>query len=181
MATIQYLKDENGNIRLPVTHESAVRDSNGVTLTAKLSQKQDTLVSGSNIKTLNSTSILGEGNIDIQGGLILEDLPTANSANGVKSGGVYTALSGKQESLVSGTNIKTINNESILGSGNISVAVDVPENCETTDNKVTSLSEQSTNTQYPTAKAVYDYVEGLEDIIGDIDTVLDNITDEDDE
>lgn len=32
-----------------------------------------------------------------------------------------TALSGKQETLVSGTNIKTINNESILGSGNITI------------------------------------------------------------
>lgn len=30
--------------------------------------KQDTLVSGTNIKTINHTSILGSGNIDIQGG-----------------------------------------------------------------------------------------------------------------
>lgn len=34
---------------------------------------------------------------------------------------VDTALSGKQTTLVSGTNIKTINNESILGSGNIDI------------------------------------------------------------
>lgn len=34
---------------------------------------------------------------------------------------LVTALQGKQNTLVSGTNIKTINNESILGSGNISV------------------------------------------------------------
>ena len=32
-----------------------------------------------------------------------------------------TALAGKQDTLVSGTNIKTINNESILGSGNITI------------------------------------------------------------
>ena len=30
--------------------------------------KQDTLVSGTNIKTINNQSILGSGNIDIQGG-----------------------------------------------------------------------------------------------------------------
>ena len=30
--------------------------------------KQDTLVSGTNIKTINNASILGSGNIDIQGG-----------------------------------------------------------------------------------------------------------------
>ena len=33
-----------------------------------LSAKQDTLVSGTNIKTINNTSLLGSGNIDIQGG-----------------------------------------------------------------------------------------------------------------
>ena len=35
---------------------------------------------------------------------------------------IKTALSGKQATLVSGTNIKTINNESLLGSGNIDVS-----------------------------------------------------------
>ena len=33
-----------------------------------IDDKQDTLVSGTNIKTINNTSILGSGNIDIQGG-----------------------------------------------------------------------------------------------------------------
>lgn len=35
---------------------------------------------------------------------------------------VTSAISGKQDTLVSGTNIKTVNNESLLGSGNISIA-----------------------------------------------------------
>lgn len=34
---------------------------------------------------------------------------------------LYNALNGKQENLVSGTNIKTVNNQSILGSGNLVV------------------------------------------------------------
>lgn len=33
-----------------------------------IDDKQDTLVSGTNIKTINNTSLLGSGNIDIQGG-----------------------------------------------------------------------------------------------------------------
>ena len=37
-------------------------------ITAATSTKQDTLVSGTNIKTINNTSLLGSGNIDIQGG-----------------------------------------------------------------------------------------------------------------
>ena len=37
-------------------------------ITSAVSTKQDTLVSGTNIKTINNTSLLGSGNIDIQGG-----------------------------------------------------------------------------------------------------------------
>jgi hypothetical protein len=55
------------------------------------STKQATLVSGTNIKTINSTSLLGSGDIAVQA------------------------------TLVSGTNIKTINSTSLLGSGNITV------------------------------------------------------------
>lgn len=51
--------------------------------------------------------------------LTYDSEPTANSNNPVRSGGIKTALDGKQEQLVSGTNIKTINSSSILGSGNI--------------------------------------------------------------
>ena len=39
------------------------------------------------------------------------------------------------------------------GGGNI----EIPENVETTDNKVTTIDENSTDTQYPSAKAVYDF------------------------
>jgi len=58
-----------------------------------LNAKQATLVSGTNIKTINSTSLLGSGNVAVQ--------PT----------------------LVSGTNIKTINGTSVLGSGDIVTSV----------------------------------------------------------
>lgn len=54
-----------------------------------LNAKQNTLVSGTSIKTINSTSLLGSGDVAVQ--------PT----------------------LVSGTNIKTIEGQSLLGSGNI--------------------------------------------------------------
>lgn len=40
------------------------------------------------------------------------------------------ALGGKQATLVSGTNIKTINNQSLLGSGNLSVGVTATYNAE---------------------------------------------------
>jgi hypothetical protein len=61
-------------------------------LQTALNAKQATLVSGTNIKTVNSTSLLGSGDVAVQ--------PT----------------------LVSGTNIKTINSTSLLGSGDIAIS-----------------------------------------------------------
>lgn len=152
--------------------------------------KQDNLVSGSNIKTINNISLLGSGNLNIGGvnyiagnGIeIIEDtinntitsyndltdLPTiptktselindnnfinGNTLSEVAYSGDYndlinlpeipqntselvndsgfidnteltTALNTKQDTLVSGTNIKTINNNSLLGSGNIDLPI----------------------------------------------------------
>jgi hypothetical protein len=51
------------------------------------------------------------------------NLPTASAANrGALSTADWTTFNGKQDALVSGTNIKTINSTSILGSGNITIA-----------------------------------------------------------
>ena len=117
----------------------------------QLSGKQDKLTSGTNIKTINNQSILGSGNIDIQGGgsesVAWGDITGKPDFKAVATSGSYDdltnkpaiptktsdltndsgfvndyQLSGKQDKLVSGTNIKTINNESILGSGNIATA-----------------------------------------------------------
>ena len=67
-SSIRYIDDQDGNHVFPVTHERAVRDSDGVTLETKLGQKQATLISGTNIKTVKGTSLLGPGNIDVQDG-----------------------------------------------------------------------------------------------------------------
>lgn len=47
---------------------SAVYNIKDAAARTELLNKQDTLVSGTNIKTINNTSLLGSGNIDIQGG-----------------------------------------------------------------------------------------------------------------
>ena len=125
--------------------------------------------------------------------LVIDTSMSPTSTNPVQNKVVYTALSEKQDTLVSGTNIKTLNNESLLGSGNIEIqaggTVDqtfdgTSENAqsgvaiagagfltgidstdvtnalgytpEDSDNKVTSLSGSSTDTEYPSAKLVYD-------------------------
>jgi hypothetical protein len=72
--------------------------------------KQAALVSGTSIKTINSTSLLGSGDVAVQA------------------------------TLVSGTNIKTINSNSILGSGNLTIAATAAMVIATNPNVVVQLS-----------------------------------------
>lgn len=57
---------------------------------------------------------------------------TSGNTNVLTSGGAYTALSKKQDTLVSGTNIKTVNNQSLLGSGNITIAATLNSSSDVT-------------------------------------------------
>lgn len=102
---------------------------------------------------------------------------------------IQTQLNAKQATLTSGTNIKTINGSTILGSGNLAID-SLPSQSgqsgkylttdgttaswgtislsgyEVTTNKVTSLSSSSTDTEYPSAKCVYD-------LLGDVEALID--------
>ena len=79
---------------------------------------------------------------------------------------VKRLINTKQDKLVSGGNIKTINNESILGSGNITIE----SGGGTVD---TAMSDSSTNAVQN--RVIKSYVD---DIVGDIGTILDNINGE---
>lgn len=166
------------------------QDISGLATKEELNGKQDTLVSGTNIKTINGNSILGEGNIQIEttGGGIT-DAPSDDKTYGRKNGAwseitqpdlsnyalksevpkqyvqeiafvagssinifdqdgnpkmigfadgitlgekgenvevkldnsFVNKVNGKQDTLVSGTNIKTVNGNSLLGSGDITI------------------------------------------------------------
>lgn len=89
-----------------------------------LSSKQDVLVSGQNIRTINGNSLLGSGNLEIQGegsSITVDDTLSTTSTNPVQNKVITEKINTKQDSLVSGTSIKTINSTSLLGSGNISI------------------------------------------------------------
>lgn len=65
-----------------------------------IDNKQDTLVSGTNIKTINNTSLLGSGNIDIQGGstIVVDTALSTTSTNPVQNKIITNALNGKFDS-----------------------------------------------------------------------------------
>lgn len=72
-----------------------------------LNGKQATLVSGTNIKTINNQSILGSGNIDIQGGSgTVDSALSTSSTNPVQNKVVTEALNNKV-SVVSGKGLST--------------------------------------------------------------------------
>lgn len=195
----------------------------------ELASKQDTLVSGTNIKTINGQTLLGEGNIEIQGGgtiTVDSELSTTsenpvqnkvitNAINGKQDAGDYalkseipdisglatkTELSGKldtatynsekasfetkenaaatyqvkgdyattaqlnskQDTLVSGTNIKTINGNSLLGEGDITIQAG-----GTVDTEMSDTSENAVQN-----KVIKKYID---DLVGNILTQLQEI------
>ena len=187
---------------------------------SSLNSKQDKLVSGVSIKTINDQSLLGSGNISIESTSITvdsalsttsenpvqnkvitntlqtkanaSDIPTKVSqlendskfatqtavATGLATkadkdsltsleGSVSTlettvrnqdksiianaqAIQNKQDKLVSGTNIKTINNQSILGSGNISI--EGGGSAVVVDNALSDTSENPVQNKVITAR-----------------------------
>lgn len=116
-----------------------------------LDSKQATLVSGTNIKTINGVTVLGSGDIAISGsgvtdhgaltGLADDDhTQYHNDARGdaryaqishshavVDVTGLQAQLDEKQATLVSATNIKTINGSSVLGSGDLVITPGVTD------------------------------------------------------
>lgn len=102
-------------------------------LTAELSGKQATLVSGTTLKSIEGQSLLGAGDIDLisingtsligNTNLVVSIIDDAGTGTNValSASKVNTLLTAKQNTLVSGTNIKTLDSASLLGSGNISI------------------------------------------------------------
>lgn len=88
---------------------------------SRINAKQNTLVSGSNIKTINNQSLLGSGNIDIQGGSeytagngirISNNVISARAGTGVTvdSSGINVDTSVIQEKISGGNGIQVSNN-----------------------------------------------------------------------
>ena len=79
---------------------SGLAESSAVTeeISEAVSGKQDTLVSGTNIKTINNESLLGSGNIDIQGGA------TYTAGNGINIDTANTISLGVAISAGTGSN-----------------------------------------------------------------------------
>ena len=142
-----------------------------------LGEKQPTLVSGTNIKTINNESLLGEGNINIQGGggsITVDTSLDSGSTNAIANNAVTNnTLSGGVESNIALGIIRfwknngqvalyrrfgTINGKHVMVNGTTG---EPNFHLVETSAVTTSVSSTSTDTQVPSAKAVYDQLGGL--------------------
>ena len=244
-ATIS-ITDKNGTTTANVTNGQDGEEYDDTELRGLIAEKQNTLVSGSNIKTINNQSLLGSGNITIEGGsggtsdyTDLTNKPQINNVtlSGNKSlsdlgiqpagnylinesdplfissvaynitsadvnnwnnksnfSGSYNDLTNKPtipdelKDLTSDSTHRTVtdtekitwNNKyskpsSGIPSTDLASAVQTSlgkadsalQSSDLTDyelntNKVTSISSSSTNTEYPSALAVYNYIQSLD-------------------
>lgn len=218
--SLEYLEDHT------VTPEQLAETVAVLATKDELSEKQDTLISGKNIKTLNGESLLGSGNIELDlseyakqadletltAEVIANEEVTAaalndlndkiaeveagaqtitidaelsdSSENPVQNKAVTNELNKKQDTLESGTSIKTINGESLLGSGNLVVVTDLSEcatkaevavvsetvtaNKTAADNAVSALSEIVTTNK----TAADDAISALDTRVGEAEASL---------
>lgn len=109
------------------------------------------------VTTANVNEVVEETILSDSG--VVSDIQTQidNSISGkIDTTAVTQALATKQDTLVSGTNIKTVNNQSLLGSGNIVITSATPSNysagtnIDITDNviSVTGISVPTSNTAF---------------------------------
>ena len=175
------------------------QDISNLATKAELATKQDTLVSGENIKTVNGESLLGSSNMELatkaelnakqdvitdldsirsgaaKGATALQSVPSeyateqwVNEQGFIKEHqdisnlATKSELNAKQDTLVSGTNIKTVNGTSLLGSGNIVIEASA-ENVPTLQTDVRGTTNN------------YVYSSGIDDsygIISEIETSI---------
>ena len=98
---VNSVNGQTGDVVITATSLGAITKADADTLYATksdLNSKQDTLVSGQNIKTINGQSVIGEGNIEIHQSAL--PIASANTLGGVKVG---TGLSINPESGVLST------------------------------------------------------------------------------
>ena len=185
----KYLKGD-GTWGTVSSSSGANTDLSNLTATGE-SHFQAPLVSGTNIKTINNTSILGSGDIDtvetflaIQGTTQFSDILVANNtgkrifckynyylSDNVTINNVYLCLSEVVKSSSGGlTNITQSFVFSTTDNGIEYITICDKDTgwssvttrpIETTSNKVASISSSSTDTEYPSAKSVIELLKTI--------------------
>ena len=153
-------------------------------ITAATSTKQDALVSGTNIKTINGETLLGEGNITIEGGgggsITIDPSLDSGSTNAVANSAITNAINTKLDkpnfvyftgdrysaNLLGYKDETQVFNWGLIWQSDGSIGFDSVGNLAVfgkleTSAITTSITSESTDSQVPSAKAVNDQLGGL--------------------
>ena len=118
------LTEVGGSIRPRLNSLESNTRASLETINQELAEKQEGLVSGTNIKTVNNQSILGSGNINIKQTYAVADIQgLAQELSGKQAtiSDLETIRKGAAKGATAIQEVKTINGESIVGSGDIKV------------------------------------------------------------
>lgn len=159
------VREDSGGVQIYVEYVDTSNTWTGYSL----GYVQEKLVSGTNIKTINNTSLLGSGDISITGTSDLFECTYgtttyAQITQALSDGKLPYVKASSSYRLYSFTDSTYIWFITINGTNSISYARITSSSTwssgtwffERTSNKVTSISSSSTDTQYPSAKCVYD-------------------------
>lgn len=131
--------NKTANIIVPTKTSDITNDSGYITNSYHDSTKQDTLVSGTNIKTINNESILGSGNITISGGggtaTDVQVNGTSIVSNNVANLVTNTAYNSSSNKLATMSDLPTNNNQLTNGAGYITNST-----AQIAESQVTNLS-----------------------------------------
>ena len=145
--------------------------------------KNGTLYTTDGTDRVNWYPVTLAGNVQTQGGsdvetalsgkqaaLTFDDAPTASSNNPVKSGGIKTAIDAKYSKPSGGIPATDLASgvQTSLGLADTALQSSAIANMQTTGNLVTSVSSSSTDSQYPSAKLLYDTVGNIESLLASI-------------
>lgn len=143
---VKLLKDKDGTAFIPIVNSDSIITPNGDTLDDLLDEKQDTLISGTNLKTINNQSLLGEGNIDVSGGSGTPTDVRVNNTSITSSGvanivteGTYNSSSNKIVTKSYADNLVNNKVDEEYSNGTINMSID-------NSNDLMSLSASDSNT-----------------------------------
>ena len=131
------------------TAEDVNLATEGLATKSEVNSKQDTLVSGTNIKTINGNSLLGSGNIEIQGGstIAVDDSLSTTSTNPVQNKVITEALNGKASQSDIPTKVSELTNDSDFQTASQVATAISGINVPTKVSQLTNDSDFQTGTQ----------------------------------
>lgn len=165
------LSTEDFTTSLKVKLES-LENYDDTIISNEIADKQDKLVDGESIKTINGNNILGSGNIEIKGNNI-EEIPLSRyefllENDLIDDETIYIIPDAQLD-----TNLKTVNGQRLIGTGNIEIPTTDLSNYLTTDEiNENFVSYRYANTNLATMRYVS---EQITTALGDVESLLNTI------